>query len=166
MKKIAPILLLMLLTACVAPRPVVNISAPFDAALTQSMLVQGKNTINGSALIKRQDGIAVTCAGAEVSLVPVTGYSTERMRAIYNSDQRGYGRINPNFVPDVPEYRALIRNTTCNAQGFFTFKDVADGDFYVTTVIGWKVGANVQGGALMQRVKVTGGQSTEIVLAP
>ncbi len=166
MKKIISILMLMLLTGCVAPRPVVNLSSPFDAAQAQAMLVQGKNTITGSALIKRQDGIAVTCAGTQVNLTPVTAYSTERIQAIYKSNQRGYGVIRPEFVPDLPEYRTLVRNTTCNAQGFFAFKEVADGDFYVTTGVTWKVGANIQGGALMQRVKVIGGQSTEIVLAP
>ncbi|KWT64450.1 MULTISPECIES: hypothetical protein [unclassified Variovorax] len=50
-------------------------------------------------------------------------------------------------------------------QGFFTFDGLADGEFFVTTVVLWQVGYAVEGGALMGRVAVAGGESKEITLA-
>ncbi|MDD9857135.1 MAG: hypothetical protein OXU96_03675 [Gammaproteobacteria bacterium] len=56
------------------------------------------------------------------------------------------------------------------------FKDIADGDFYVTLSITWEVPSqnpclrgiipDKEGGELMQRVTVSGGETKEIVLSP
>jgi hypothetical protein len=164
MRFLATIAVLAALTGCMATA--VKITAPFDAAQAQTLLAPGKNTITGSALIKRQDGIAVTCAGAEVQLIPATAYATQRITAIYGNAERGRARNRVEFDNNDPAYQSLIRKTTCNAQGFFTFREVADGEFFILTSVVWTVGYNTQGGHLMQRVRVTGGQTQEVVLAP
>jgi hypothetical protein len=153
------------LTGCVAPT--VNISAQFNADQAAIINQVGKNTITGSALIKRNDGVAVTCAGAQVTLIPVTAYATERMQYLYKNTTKGVNRyVRGEFASEVPEYKKLMKYTQCNAQGFFTFKDIADGDYYLTTTVRWTVGYNDQGGHLMLKVSVLGGQTVDVVLAP
>jgi hypothetical protein len=165
MRSLVALTLAVVLTGCVATTPV-KLTAPFDAAQAQSLLAPGKNTITGSALMKRQDGIAVTCAGANVTLIPATAHASEIMQTIYGNTERGSARRQANIENRDPAYRTFVRQSVCNAQGFFTFKDVADGDFFVVTTVVWMAGGNQQGGALMQRVRVTGGQTQEVVLAP
>lgn len=155
-----------LLSACVGMQTV-NIPTPFDTKEAAIINQAGKNTISGSALIKRNDGQTVTCSGEEVALIPYTTYANARMLALYGGTAKGFNRFNkPTFVPDSPEYHSYQKKSQCNAQGFFSFKNVADGDYFVVTGVRWTVDYSPQGGALMRRVAVKGGETAEIVLAP
>ena len=58
----------------------------------------------------------------------------------------------------------------CNSQGIAIFENIPDGDYYATTIIYWFVPFNAhytdkQGGFLMQRVSVAGGQLKEVILS-
>lgn len=154
---------------CAQVVPPVRISAPLDLTAAQQGLATGPNTIAGSALIRQAGGGIVTCAGADVSLIPATEYATQRMLAIYGSDQSGYrparmGRL--QFDPDLPAYWETTRRVVGDAQGAFEFDHVADGSFFVATSITWLVGRSVEGGSLMQRVTVIGGERKRVVLSP
>lgn len=152
----------------------VTLSNSFDPAEAQAALEAGNNTIKGSAVILRNDGVAVTCAGRKIELIPVTAYSSERMQHIYGNTERGYISANPYagqgtaFTNDNPEYRTQgMRVATGDAQGFFTFNNVKDGEYFVTAVVTWSATQYSQeGGVLMKRVKVSSGQNVEIVLSP
>lgn len=155
-----------LLSACVAMQTV-NIATPFDTKEAAVIKQAGKNTITGSALMKRNDGQTVTCSGEEVSLIPYTLYANSRMLTLYGGNAKGFNRgMRVTFVPDSPEYKEYQKKTQCNAQGFFSFKNIADGDYFVVTVVKWVVDYTPQGGNLMKRVTVKGGETAEIVLAP
>lgn len=151
-------------------KPVVHITvATFDKSTTEKLVAEGKNTIKGSALIRQQGGGVVTCAGQKIMLTPATEYSSERISTIYGNKERGFisARTPPiYFQPNVPEYFELSRTTICDAQGYFKFEKVADGDFFVTGAIIWMVGYSKSGGNLMQRVSVSKGELKEIVLSP
>ncbi len=153
-----------LLTACALP--VAKINAPFDVKQASIINKEGKNTIAGSALMRQQGGGTVTCAGNEVTLTPATAYATERIMYIYKNTNKGVAYSGYKFEPDEPEYLTYTKNTQCGAQGNFIFKNIADGEYFVTTKIQWTVGYNVQGGALMRKVSVKGGETADIVLAP
>jgi hypothetical protein len=157
------------ISGCVTMGKVVSLHSSFDAEEANRLLQPGKNSIRGSALIRQSGGGVVTCAGNQVELVPATLYAIERMQIIYRNDVRGYA--SPNMfsdrpVPPDPRYMNLTRKTICDAQGFFKFENVADGEFFVFSTIVWQVGSAYQGGHLMQRVSVQGGSTAEIVLAP
>lgn len=142
---------------------------PFDRAQAAAMLEPGTNTIRGSALIRQQGGGVVTCAGRDIALVPATQYAQQRITALYGQAQQGYYPAWPargvKFANEAPEYQQLTRATVCDAQGFFKFERVADGDFFVVTAVTWQARQYVvEGGALMQRVRVAGGEMREIVL--
>jgi hypothetical protein len=169
LKPLLFVLAVSLIGGCAAPpRPTLNISAPFDIAAAERMLQEGPNTVKGNGFMRQQGGGVVTCAGQTVNLVPATAYATERVRALYDSTERGVNRgaRNYTFVPDHPDYFKYVLSTRCDAQGNFVFERVADGEFYLNTLVYWRVGSSEQGGQLMQRVSVRGGQSVSVVLAP
>jgi hypothetical protein len=167
------LLAVFVLTGCVATPPQqALISSPFDASATKIMLGKGSNTIRGSALIRQRGGGVVTCAGQQVILAPSTPYSNERALVIYGSTEHGYRALSSSpggivFIPDPQEYQTLTLRTVCDAQGYFKFEQVANGSFLVSTKIAWQVvDYKVEGGVLMQRVTVMGGETKEVVLSP
>lgn len=151
--------------------PTYNLSSTFNAEKAKELLVDGNNTIKGSALIRQSGGGVVTCAGNTVYLLPYTEYTKERIIALYGNDIKGfnhagYGAKRLNFSPDSKEYLDLTKKTICDAQGFFKFNNITDGIFYVSTSIIWKIGYSMQGGALMEKITVKSGETKEIVLTP
>jgi hypothetical protein len=143
------------------------------------MLKIGQNKITGSALIRLASGSVISCAGLPVYLVPATGYATERMQHLFKSTTSGYSSINmiahipkltPSFSPDYTDFHLLRKKSICDAQGYFEFENIADGQFYVLTTITWHVASSqyesyVYGGSLMERVSAFDGQKVRVVLS-
>jgi hypothetical protein len=155
------------LAGCAAPVREVQLDEPFDQAATAELLRPGPNTVTGSGLIRQVGGGVVTCAGNRVTLIPATSYSRKRMAAIYGPRRFARPQDVVNFRPNPPEYQQTARVTACNAQGFFRFDNVADGEFFVVTTVIWHPGPYAtEGGALYSPVAVKGGQAVEIVLTP
>jgi hypothetical protein len=83
------------------------------------------------------------------------------------SDVADFGLSVGVSVPQAPNsYVDNMRDTICNAAGFFTFEKVADGEYFVQSNVTWTVGFSSQGGALIRRVTVAGGHAKEVTLAP
>jgi hypothetical protein len=171
--RVALLLMVLALAGCATPRApgVYTVTAPFDASQAQQMLSAGTGTVKGRALFAQSGGGVVTCAGNEASLVPATAYAAERMKALYLSDERGSNLFGarvraPTFAPDPADYHRLMRKTRCDAQGYFSFDNVAEGDFFVTTTAWSQVGSSPQGGNLMKRVHVQPNATIEFVLSP
>lgn len=131
------------------------------------MVAPGRNTITGSAVVRQAGGGVVTCAGEQVTLTPATAYANRRVQIVYGAGTiaRPYIQV-PPFSPDVPEYYKFRRTTTCNAQGFFKFENVADGDFILQTPVVWFVNGYTQGGMLLGRVSARGGQVADVTITP
>jgi len=166
-RSVALLVVLLVFAGCAAIRPTVNLNSPFDHAAAMAQLEEGNNTITGSAVVRQKGGGVVTCAGADISLIPATPYANERMMHIYGTRDRGYSPSGaPKFEPDYPEYYQATRTVVGDAQGMFEFDNVKDGEYYVITVITWAVGYSRQGGALMSRVVVQGGETKKVVLSP
>lgn len=103
-----------------------------------------------------------------MELVPATKYAEDRLSQIYGNTRRGFRPARGFNVEGAdPDYLRLVKTTVCNAQGFFTFSGVADGEFFITTSVLWRTNPYfLDGGVLMHRVTVQGGQEAELVLAP
>ncbi|WP_353120184.1 hypothetical protein [Nitratidesulfovibrio sp.] len=161
---------LALISGCATPQPrVVYLANNYNYSETKPLLEKGPNTIKGSALWRQQGGGVVTCAGNPVALVPKTAYSSERFIAIYGNDMAGTSAIGNKllFSPENLEYQQHMLKTQCDAQGYFTFENVANGDFFVMTSVVWSAGThNPQGGAIMKTVSVRGGEVKNVILAP
>jgi hypothetical protein len=135
----------------------------------EKLLANGMNTIKGSILMQRQGGGVFTCAGADVRLIPVTNYSAARMQAIYKSKTKGFqpafGTQPIKFINEDSSYERMFKATVCDDQGYFRFKNVANGQFFiVVTLISVTSPDIMLGGSYMQRVSVEAGETKEIVL--
>lgn len=167
--------LLLVLTGCTSPKTIpFSTTTKFDSTKAKAMLGEGENSLRGSVVMKKRDGSVVTCAGNEVKLVPSTAYTDERMFALYGNIEAGFnpaywGEKKLKVKKEIPEYHQIFKQTTCDAQGFFKFNNLVDGSFYVISTVTWEEGSGIQiriidGGTLMQRVTLKGGESKEIVL--
>jgi len=122
----------------------------------------GPNSIYGQAFLRRNDGVVVYAAGSDVTLIPYTPYAEERMRTIYGDRKTAYFKV--NFENDDPLYHQYMRKTVANGEGRFSFEGLANGTYYITTHVEWMAGDSRQGGALMERVSVGGGNKAEVIL--
>ena len=159
----------LVLAGCASNLRTVQLQQDFDVEAARRLAQPGINIVEGSALIRQQDGDVVTCAGLPVLLVPKTAYSEERMYALYGNTVKGFMSVDQTeiaFMPDHPGYSQHIKSVLCDAQGYFKFDDVADGDFYLVSKIVWQAGKHPQGGSLMQAVGVRAGQTEKVVLSP
>lgn len=146
----------------------IMLGTQFDAAQARAMLTDGVNMIKGNAFMRQRGGGVVTCAGSTVYLIPATEYAKRRFQILYGTpgdSGSNSRRADVKFDPDPPEYQTLVKTTRCDAQGNFTFDRVADGEFFVQTQVAWQVAGRLQGGNLMHRVRVTGGQAANLVLS-
>ncbi len=136
------------------------------------MVRNGSNIIQGNALLRTVIGEVRTCAGYEARITTVTPYSTERVRIIYGTESQGYRDAygaNLEFDPKNDHYDAVAgRRTTCDSAGNFEFRNVADGEYFIITQVIWQIPgqyvATTQGGVLMMKVSVSGGETKRVVL--
>lgn len=164
-----------LLSACATmPATAVHtLTTPFsDADLAWSKGV-GAASVTGQGFVQTRGGEPRTCAGNGVILVPDSAYMRERIAFLYGNTSRAF---NPNprkvdFTPSPPNVNDYVRQTTCDAQGNFTFTGLPSGKYYVVTHVMWTVPvgrytAEPQGGALMQSVELGNGESERVILSP
>ncbi|NDV53934.1 carboxypeptidase regulatory-like domain-containing protein [Salipiger sp. PrR003] len=167
MKKVVFAGLLALVTAGCAGR-VIETTVPFDPNEVSFIDQRGAADIEGQAFFRQQGGGVVTCAGEQVTLIPAGKYATERMTQIYGSVSGGrisvfQGASQENLPP---QYISMVRSSMCDAEGDFSFANVANGDYYVTTKVLWTVGNSYipEGGALARRVSIRNGQDARVLL--
>lgn len=155
----------------IRPRTI-QLAAPFVADDAIRLIAKGENTITGKAFIRKANGIEVPCANQVVTLVPATAYANERMAALFHNPGRDFRSDNAlprlKFVPDVHEFHVMVRKTTADSQGRFTFGCVADGCFYLVTQVSYTASAGNSvrlGGKLIIRVEVEEGETKDVLLS-
>ena len=163
----------MMLTSCAsvapAPRFLAEPTVAFNPDDVAWAAKSGENTISGNALMRTVGGDAKTCAGLPVELIPEAPYARERITIIFGNLNEGYFPTSYLTAPNPdPEYYRTVRRTVCDAQGNFLFEGIPSGSYYLTASVVWQIpmqyAAMVQGGQLMQRVSVTGGETKRVVL--
>lgn len=159
------------LGGCAVQPKVVALRSAFDEVATAEALEPGENMLEGNAFLRQRGGGIVTCAGADVLLIPATAYAKERMATLYGSISSGLQRVRTypqaiSFDPNPPAYETLVKSTKCDSTGRFTFEHVADGEFFVVTNVVWSVGSySKEGGALMERVHLRSGEALKLVMS-
>lgn len=121
----------------------------------------GNNTIKGTAFLRQKGGGIVTCAGYKTQLIPYTDYANEIMRATYGNSFGGY--VGYYSIDRNRNYFNYQTTAMCDVDGRFVFNNISDGDYFITATVVWKV-RYVEGGRLMKRVTVSGGEIKEVFL--
>jgi hypothetical protein len=156
------------------PPPAVTLKTRFDPAATAWSQEPGENRIEGTALLRTRGGEARTCAALDVGLIPWSKYAGERMAHLYGSIQQGFNPVYPygraiRWANDDPKFYQSVRSSTCDAAGHFEFEGLPDGEWYVEATVTWDVprvrfSGGPQGGTIMRRVKLEGGETRKLVL--
>lgn len=157
----------LLLASCGATPELIEPSVPFNAKAASIINKKGSANIEGQAFLKRRDGQVVTCAGEKVYLTPATEYAEERFRGIYGNENGGYRpAIKGGYSnASVPEYYELARETSCDAEGDFTFNSIANGEYYVSTSVLWRISDYYyEGGNLSKKITIKNGRSQKLIL--
>lgn len=169
MRSLLALVLAIALSGCVQQE------ATLSTSMNQSEMAwavgDGTNTVAGFAVLRTVGGEARTCAGLAVNLIPDSPYARERMTAIFGNTVKGTRDTNLGPVKfsgsDDPLYIGLLRTTRCDGQGAFTFDRVPNGVWFATTSVTWKANPRSplsEGGSMMQRVELRGGQTVKVTL--
>src|SRR5688572_6996514 len=130
MKHLLALAFLALLASCVAVKPQPRLASFVDAEYAP-YAQPGTGSIDGQAFLKTRSGDVKFGAGCEVSMNPVTSYSTEW----YERLVIGYVHLEP---PD-PRSNPFNRKTIADGSGNFLFEGLAPGDYYLSCRITWEV---------------------------
>lgn len=134
------------LSACA--RQPTQIAAPFDENTHRPYLAQGAATIAGQGFMRQQGGGTVTCAGSPVYLLPATAFFDEAIKIFKSGGTPSSAeRLDPEFKP-------IVKQTQCDAQGNFKFSNVAPAQWTVITRVAWKAGIYDEGGFVAKKIDV------------
>ena len=169
MKKFLAILVLgFLVSGCLMTTH--EVKGTFEPNMASWINKKGNATITGQAFLNQKGGTVVTCAGNYVWLTPVNSYSSERMQLLYGSTTKGYlSDLDSSFIKLTPvppsSYNELAKQTQCDAQGNFKFKNIpSNKEYFITTMVKWGIEWTKEGGHLMLKVKTEPNEILEVIL--
>lgn len=125
----------------------------------------GTATISGQAFLTTRGGDVKRGAGRAVTLDPATRYAREWY------EQIGMERDRFVEMPGDTLFRAARRTAVADADGKFTFRNLAPGTYLVRTAVTWEVPSGsaylpmeVQGGVVSAVVAVKSGETADVIL--
>jgi len=149
-------------SGCVAMRPPVKLTTPFDAQAASFIHASGRTKVSGQAFVRENSGKLLRAVGTDAVLIPKTAYADERIAALYGDQNRlRYGVNMPK--PD-PLYEQYMRRTVASSGGSFSFDNVADGQYYVVAMIHLPSKVSFLQFPILERVNVVGGKSVRLVM--
>lgn len=138
----------------------------FDARDFAWSTAAGSGAIYG-ALAFHRGATHYACQGSEVLLAPETAWSRRRMVILYGSANAAAAPVSivraRTPAAGAPEYPRFVRQTTCDADGRFSFRGLPDGAWFVIT-IARPVDGPGEPMAVTRRVETHGG-STSVTLS-
>lgn len=166
MRSLVAVALAVLLSGCLTQT--VSMTSAFNATEAEHINRRGQGEVAGQMFLTQRGGAVVYGAGSTVYLYPETPYTTERMQKIFQG-----GKVFPSVLGlkvenEDPNFMNYRRTEKADGQGNFVFRDVAPGNYYVTGTVTWCVpsryGCDPQGGALLERVTITGPQKIKLIM--
>lgn len=125
------VLLIGILSGCVAPRPAAPRLVPLNTEEYARYRGTGTAVIYGEAFLRTRGGNVKKGTGSKVFMNPVTTYSTEWFerqviggQLLEAADERA---------------RPYLRETIADSDGRFEFIDLPAGDYYLVSPIFWEV---------------------------
>jgi len=119
----------------------------------------GTAVFRGEAFLKTVGGEVKTCAGNPVYLIADNAYSREAAALVA-------AKMKP--VRD-PRYLSYRRQTMCDSQGRFEFKDLPAGPWSVIAEVVWQTPVGTvlaqQGGVLRRRLELRDGEEKRLIMS-
>ena len=143
------------LCGCATP-PVKQIEA-FNEAHFSRYQKPGTAQISGEAFLRTKGGDVKTAAGRRIYLVPLTPYTDERAKIMWERKE-----------PEAADSRLAryTKSVTADAQGRFSFSALPAGSYVVYTKITWTVSDGSEtGGSALTRVRLTEGEKKTVVVS-
>lgn len=151
------------LGACATTGPAPSSVAVFDVAAFAWSNVTGANTLQGQVAYSG-GGQRWSCEGS-IGLTPETPWTRQRFQTLYGSTERASvpaAVVRARSVAEASaDYRAFVRNTTCDDMGRFAFSNLPDGAWFLIVQVGAPDAETV---VLMRRVETRGGRVTAVTL--
>lgn len=147
--------------ACAAPiRPLPPLPsvAAFQVADHAEYIDPGAGSVRGQAFLRQRGGGIVTCAGSVVYAHPATPFFRQLL-----AHNRAGGTS--TMVPGANAALSLVRQTRCDAQGNFEFRDLPVGAWLITTSVRWSVRDSEQGGDLLKVAAVQAADEPALLLS-
>ena len=135
----------------------------------------GNNALSGTAILATNTGETKTCAGLEIRLVPDAPYTRDRISLLYGTTDEGFvdaaeaRRVQAHSDAAVdPAYKRSHKVALCDAKGRFAFANLPDGSYYVLAPVVWPTrgGKSTDGGFMMRRVSLAGGETRHLSMTP
>jgi hypothetical protein len=142
-------------------------SAAFSAAEFAWSTKPGRGSIQGQVTYKA-NAKAYVCSENGVVLSPETAWVRRRMEILYQSSDhatQAAADVRARTPPERnPAYDQFVKRAQCDATGKFAFANLADGTWYVISVI--RTAPNVAAGemAVMRRVVIKNGAAVKVSL--
>lgn len=153
------------LSACasMAPPPAGSTALVFSAADFAWSAVPGTSGID-ARVAYRAEGRSWRCAGS-VGLTPETPWTRQRFLTLYGSTERAAlpaAVVRARSVSEASDdYRAYVRNTTCDEAGRLNFSQLPDGAWFLIAPV---TADGAEPVVLMRRVTTRGGRVTSVTL--
>jgi hypothetical protein len=105
----------------------------------------------------------ITGAGEIVRLIPVTAYSTDKIKEIFGDDKYIIAILLPKIDID-PDYTNYIRTTKAEMDGRFSFSNVPAGHYYVQSQVVWRKDGSIvpEGRMVYDDVTITGNETQPV----
>ncbi|MCG3743078.1 hypothetical protein EXA18_06195 [Vibrio cincinnatiensis] len=170
MNKYLIIALVTLLSGCanvMAPTVVQRID--FPAHEYEALEKEGTGKVSGQVFLKTKGGDVKYGAGSKVWLNPKTSYSDQwySIQQQNNFKVYGYGlkTLSEPSSAESAKVFEFIKETQADGFGNFSFSDVPQGTYYLTSGVTWEApGGALQGGFIVQIINVKNNQETTIML--
>lgn len=147
---------------CAAAPEIHNRTAPFIQSEYDPYENPGTSVITGQAFMKTRGGDVKYGAGCTVVLNPVTTYSTEWFR---KAVIEGYSLSEPD-----PRGSKYHRQTIADGNGYFEFKNLPKGEYYLACSITWQyyagslLGNQTTGGTAYAKTKVNESETVKVIV--
>lgn len=133
------LLALLLFTGCATQR------IPFNESEFSDLTIKGDKTVTGQVFLVDQLEEKQIGSNTEVTLQPVTSYSTQWYEVSYLG--------NRTLKKADPRYNQYVLRTMTNPEGNFTFNGVSPGKYYLSGVVNWKA-ATCSGNVVQTKVPI------------
>ena len=178
MKKILFLPLLLLMTSCAtnysSETPFI-FSGEFDESDVEWSKQTGKTTIEGSSFIVDRmglNGTTHTCVGYSALLIPQNDYVEEYLNYLFDNLDESFWNLkgpipfkNVNLTP-----AQGVRESKCDIDGKFEFKNVPTGTYYLSSTVYYVGGPlrtippDYRGGMFLKKIVVKDEDSMRVIL--